>query len=247
MQPLSVPELLTIWERGFAALPYERALAILTVAFAESSPTALARLSIGRRDANLLQLREWAFGKELAILTACPSCHETLELTIPVAALRASMDWTGDSASELESSFTLREYEVRYRSPNTEDVASCAGLDLAASSRKLLARCVTHAQCEGKSVMAEELPEDVAQKVVEQMSAIDPQADTRLDLACPECNKRWNEVFDIVSFFWTEIDAWARRTLQDVNILARAYGWRESEILALSPMRRQIYLAMAQA
>ncbi len=54
------------------ALPFERALAILSAASPESSPAALARLSIGRRDANLLQLREWAFGSELAISGGLP-------------------------------------------------------------------------------------------------------------------------------------------------------------------------------
>ena len=263
MRPLSVPELLTVWERGLAALPFERALTILSVASPESSPAALARLSIGRRDANLLQLREWAFGSELAILAACPSCRQTLELTIPVSALRVSLDPkldptvdptgapTAESAGHLEGSLMLQDmlldYEVRYRSPNTEDIRGCAGLEFAAGRRKLLACCVTDARCQGRSVSAEELPEDVARKVVEQIAAIDPQADTRLDLTCPECHGRWKEVFDIVSFFWAEIDAWARRVLREVNVLARAYGWREGDILALSPVRRQIYLSMVQA
>jgi hypothetical protein len=247
MRPLSVPELLMVWERGLAARPFERALTILSAASPESSPAVLARLSIGRRDANLLQLREWAFGSELAILATCPSCHQALELTMPIAGLRVSIDSTGEPAGDLESSLMLREYEVRYRPLNTEDIAGCAGLELAASRQKLLACCVTDARCQGKSMSAEELPEEVAQRVVEQIAAIDPQADTRLDLTCPECHQRWKEVFDIVSFFWTEIDAWARRTLREVNVLARAYGWRESDILALSPVRRQIYLSMAQA
>jgi hypothetical protein len=263
MRPLSVPELLAVWERGLTALPFERALTILSAASPESSPAALARLSIGRRDANLLQLREWAFGSELAILAACPSCRQTLELTIPVPALRVSLvptldpeldptrALTAESSSDLEGSLMLKDklldYEVRYRSPNTEDIAGCTGLDIAASRRKLLACCVTDARCQGRSVSAEELPDDVARKVVEQIAAIDPQADTRLDLTCPECHGCWKEVFDIVSFFWAEIDAWARRVLREVNVLARAYGWRESDILALSPVRRQIYLSMVQA
>jgi len=246
MRPLSIPELLMVWERGLTARPFERALAILSAASPESSPTALARLSIGRRDASLLQLREWAFGSELAILAACPSCRQTLELTIPVANLRVSIDSAGDPGGDLERSLMLRDYEVRYRPPNTEDIAGCAGLELAASRQKLLACCVTDACCQGKSISAEELPEDVARRVVEQLAAVDPQADTRLDLICPDCHQRWKEVFDIVSFFWTEIDAWAHRILRDVTVLARAYGWRESDILALSPVRRQIYLSMAQ-
>jgi hypothetical protein len=251
MRALSLSELLTVWERGLDALPYERALAILSVASPETSPPALARLSIGRRDASLLQLREWAFGSELAILAVCPSCRQTLELTMPVAGLRVSKDPNmtpgGEPVGDLESTLILRDYEVRYRSPNTEDIAGCAGLDIAASRRKLLACCVTDASCQGTAVSAQELPEDVAQKVEEQIAAIDPQADMRLHLTCPECHQGWNEVFDIVSFFWAEIDAWARRILTEVNVLAQAYGWRESDILALSAARRQIYLAMAQA
>jgi hypothetical protein len=250
MSPLSVSELLTVWERGLAALPFERALIMLAAACPETSPSALGRLSIGHRDANLLQLREWAFGPELAIVAACPSCQQALELTMPIAGLRVSTDSNMNpplnSAGEFES-FVLRDYEVRYRSVNTEDIASCAGLDPMASRRKLLACCVISARRQGSAVFVEELPEDVAQKVEEQIAASDPQADTRLELTCPECHQGWKEVFDIVSFFWVEIDAWARRVLRDVNALARAYGWRESDILALSPMRRQIYLAMAQA
>lgn len=242
MRALSVSELLTIWERGLAARPFERALAILSVASPEISPAALARLSIGRRDANLLQLREWAFGSELEILAACPSCRQPLELSMPATALRVSME----PAADLESSLTLGEYEVHYRAPNTEDVAGCAGLEPLATRQKLFAGCVTLARYQGNLVPAEELPEEVAEKVVEQIAAIDPQADSRIELTCPECHQRWREVFDIVSFFWAEIDAWARRILREVNVLARAYGWRECDILALSPVRRQIYLAMAQ-
>jgi hypothetical protein len=247
MRPLSVPELLAVWERSLVALPFERALAILSVASPESSPAALARLSIGRRDASLLQLREWAFGSELAILATCPSCRQALELTMPVAALRVSIDSGGEPTGTLESTLMWQDYTVRYRSLNTEDIAGCAGLEPAASRRKLLACCVAEARCQGRSVSVEELPEDVEYKIVEQLAAIDPQADTRLDLTCPECHQHWTEGFDIVSFFWAEIDAWARRVLREVNVLARAYGWRESDILALSPVRREIYLSMAQA
>jgi hypothetical protein len=242
MRPLSASELITVWERGLAARPFERALTILSVASPETSPSALARLSIGRRDANLLQLREWAFGPDLTILVKCPSCRQELELTIPASAFRVSPDAAGES----ESSFRLQEYEVRCRPPNTDDIAQCAGLEVAASQRKLLACCVSEARYQGECVSAEELPEEVVRRAEEQIAVIDPQADMRLDLACPECDQRWKEVFDIVSYFWIEIDAWARRILREVNVLARAYGWHESEILALSPVRRQVYLSMVQ-
>jgi hypothetical protein len=34
--------------------------------------------------------------------------------------------------------------------------------------------------------------------------------------------------------------------LYDVHALASAYGWREADVLAMSPMRRQVYLELAR-
>jgi hypothetical protein len=50
-----------------------------------------------------------------------------------------------------------------------------------------------------------------------------------------------------VSYLWAEVHSWALRTLHEVNVLASAYGWRESDILALSQWRRQAYLEMVQS
>jgi hypothetical protein len=239
MHPLTVPELLNVWERGAGARPFERALEILSAAAPDTPATALAQVSIGRRDARLLRLREWAFGSELPIMAACPRCHHPLETTLTVCDLCAPAE--GPS----ETSLTIGEYKIRCRAPNSEDLAACVGLDVVASRRSLLGRCVIEASCGDKSVPTEELPASVIEAVVGRIAETD-QAEIRIDLTCPDCGHRWDEVFDIVSFFWTEIDAWARRLLREVHVLALAYGWNEREILVLSPMRRQIYLAMAE-
>lgn len=76
------------------------------------------------------------------------------------------------------------------------------------------------------------------------MARADPQADVRLAIACPSCGHQWQGIFDIVTFFWSEIESWASRILHEVHLLALAYGWHEREILALSPRRRQFYLDM---
>jgi hypothetical protein len=66
----------------------------------------------------------------------------------------------------------------------------------------------------------------------------------QLSLTCPDCDARWDAPLDIASFLWSEVQAWALRTLADVHTLARAYGWAEADILALSPPRRQAYLEL---
>jgi hypothetical protein len=53
-------------------------------------------------------------------------------------------------------------------------------------------------------------------------------------------------LFDIASFLWRETHGWAQGTLRDVHGLAAAYGWREEDVLRLSPTRRQIYLELAR-
>jgi hypothetical protein len=243
MRPLSVPELLAVWERGLAVRPCERALAILAAASPESASAALADVSIGRRDAALLTLREWAFGPELAVLADCPRCHQPLETLLQTSDLRASEVTPVDEGSSIISGG----YAVRCRPPTTSDLLASVTEDAAVTRRRLLARCVIDAARAGEPLSPDELPDEIAGAVIDRIAAIDPQADTRISLICPDCRYEWGEVFDIASFFWIEIDAWARRLLRDVTVLARTYGWREHDILALSPARRQIYLAMAQA
>jgi hypothetical protein len=68
-----------------------------------------------------------------------------------------------------------------------------------------------------------------------------------LSLACPDCGNAWKQDFDILSFFWAELDAWARRLLSDVHVLASTYGWTEEQTLSLSPLRRRAYLEMVMA
>ncbi len=51
-----------------------------------------------------------------------------------------------------------------------------------------------------------------------------------------------SHIFDTGAFLWLEISQTARRLLDDVHQLAWAYGWPESEILAMGQRRRQAYL-----
>ena len=58
------------------------------------------------------------------------------------------------------------------------------------------------------------------------------------------CGAVWDALFDAGEFLWNEVAACAQRLLRQIHLLARAYGWRESEILSLSPVRREAYLEL---
>ena len=244
MRALSAPELLGVWERGLAQGPVERALMLLAAACPETSPDTLASVTVGQRDARLLALREWAFGSELAGVVTCPGCGECLELNFDIEDLQVGSD------AEPEGGIPLAAcgYELRFRLPNSLDLIALEEQADPDRSRLLLfRRCLLSAHHDGEEEAGDKLPTGVIDAVAECIAEHDPQADVQLAIACPLCGHQWRAVFDIVSFFWSEIDAWAQRLLREVHTLASAYGWGERDILALSPWRRQLYLEMVGA
>jgi hypothetical protein len=244
MRALSAMELLDVWERGQTQSPIERALTLLAAAQAETSPEKVARLSLGRRDGLMLALREWTFGPHFVSLATCPACGQRLELAFDVGDIRVAAP--SDHTEEL--SLCIGDYAVRFRLPNSLDLGAChEGGDLSTVRQLLLQRCLLHIRHDGAEAPPEQLPAEVTEAIVECMAATDPQADVQLALACPHCGHHWQAAFDINSFFWQEIDAWAQRTLREVHILASRYGWREMDILAMSARRRQWYLNLVNA
>lgn len=240
MRALSAKELLDAWEKGLGRPPLERPLPLLAAATGEATE-ALSRLSIGRRDAALLALRESVFGPRLVCVASCPACGERLELTLEAGELLAGPQTEQPDSLALEADG----YEVRFRLPDTADLASLApGEDPETARRRLLARCVLSARREGDELDARDLPPEVLEAVAERMGDADPQGDMRFSLTCPACAHVWQEAFDIGQFLWGELNAWAARTLGEVHRLAKAYGWREADILGMSPLRRQMYLDM---
>lgn len=244
MRVLSAAELLAVWEQGVSQRPSQRALTLLAAACAdEEIPDGLARLSIGQRDGRLLSLRERLFGSSLAALSACPACGEALEFAIDAADIRAA---PGPEPAETID-LVHAEYAVQFRVPNSLDLTTLdPAADRQTNARHLLERCVTRARRDRAEIAVEDLPSEVTAAIADRMAAADPQADVQLELACPQCVHRWQTPLDIVSFLWGEINAWALRLLHEVHALASAYGWREADILALTPTRRQAYLELIE-
>lgn len=254
MRALSASELLTVWERGLSQTPCERALELLGAAAAGESADALARLSVGERDARLLTLREWTFGRQLTSLVNCPTCGEQLEVGLDADTLRlqppAEAGATASEAAATPLAVTVGEYEASFRLPNSLDleaVAAGAPAVVSDAALALLERCLVEARRGGHPVRAAELPSEVAEAIAGRMAEADPQAEVGLALDCPACGANWQASFDIESFFWDEIGAWARRTLGEVHVLASSYGWREADILKMSAWRRQYYLDLIGA
>jgi hypothetical protein len=242
MQPLSTGGLLRAWELG-GVEPHriDRAIALLEAGYPDVPRATLAKLSIGERDSLLLALRDRVFGPRLTALAVCPGCGEQLELGFEAADVHADRKQEADQLLNLR----LEGYEIAFRVPNSLDLAALPEEgDFHSKKQALLYRIVSEARYRGAEMAPAQLPETVIAAIEERMAQADPQAEVRLNLSCASCGHAWQALFDIVSFFWSELDAWAVRLLREVHSLARAYGWREADILAMSPGRRLRYLEM---
>jgi hypothetical protein len=243
MMAVSSAQLLAAWERGLNQPPARRVLTLLNADDDGGTFEALARLSIGERDRRLLCLREQMFGPHLNAIAECPACGESLEVDFNIADVRVEPN---EPTSE---PFTLEHegYVVAFRLPASLDLGSLDENAAAVENRRRLVElCVLSASRSGSVISADELPEELVAAIAAQMAKADPQAEILITMQCPACPHQWSTPLDIGAFFWAELNAWATRLLREILLLAAAYGWREPDILALSPTRRQLYLEMLE-
>jgi hypothetical protein len=212
---------------------------LLALASPELSPNELGDLTVGQRNTRLLTLRQMTLGSRAECLLHCPLCHQSLEFSLDIEALLQP------EPVEFVMTQTIEAFTLRLRLPTSLDLAALATCGDVQTGRQLLfERCVLQAEQDGLAVAVADLPELVMQTVAETIVEKDPQAELLLTLNCFACQHTWTAIFDIVAFFWQELEAQAKRLLRDVHVLARAYGWREGDILALSVARRQFYLEL---
>ncbi len=226
MQSLSPGKILALWETGRPQHALDRALTILAAATLGTTRDALADLSIGERDARLLELRALVFGPRAEGFAECPQCTERVEFPLDTAAFSAARR----NGFRSFSFCTIRPLTSR-------DLAEIvAAPDAASALNLLLERCGRLARLTSQS-----------RRSGAALLEADPQAEILLHLACPACTHEWELHFDIGEFFWQEISVHAQRLLREIDALARAYGWTEREILNLSAQRRQTYLEVLAA
>lgn len=224
----SPARLLDAWEEGQGQHPLHRALTLLRLGDPHEPVEALAELPVGERDRRLIDVRAMLFGSTLDAIAFCPACNEPLETAFATGDLAQPAPAAGEGELELGGQ------TLTLRLPTTLDLLAAAEAPPAERRALLLRRCA------GKDLSGAEA--DAAEA---RIAELDPLAEIELRFDCPACGNRWGELFDIASYLWVELGDQALRLMREVDLLARAYGWSEAEILALPPRRRSVYLRLA--
>ena len=243
MPALNAADWLDVWEHSRTLAPVLQPCALLAPLLPEGQ-LAAQQLAIGQRDAMLLELNAALFGPQLNAVVPCPGCGDVLELALSTEALRQPRPPLDTSSFQLD----WLGYRVDYRLVCSDDLATLVPTEsLAQAGTRLLRRCVLNVELNGDPITFDQLPEALLEQLAEAMAAQDPQAALELALVCPSCSGAWHEAFDIGGFLLESLGQWAERTLDQVHLLARSYGWSEGQVLALSPARRACYLSRVLA
>lgn len=239
MRQLSAQDVYRIIEWGHDKHPVDRAIVLLRAAAPHLSRDELVRLPLGRRDALLLKLRGGTFGDRFDFLVRCPKCATAFEFGVSMQQilLRPPDEGLGGVIEE-------DGLQLRYRLPNSGDLAAVLGFpDPNVARKALLGRCMI-ARREGEPVSLTTVPGHLIDAAAAAIAEQDPQSDIVFKNTCRECGHVWRSTFDVVEYFWAELDAYALRLQDDVHRIAQAYGWTEDVIIAMPVQRRKRYLEL---
>ena len=228
MQSLSAQTLLMAWEEGRNRHPIDRALMLRALTAPGADPAALADETLGAVQRCVARgacgdLRLY----DLRAQVKCPACAEPLEFELDTAEL---LDGHRQPAASVEV------HGLRFRPPCHRDLADIVGEpDADAAADRLLALCALDEPTDTSHRL---LIADVERALEE----ADPLSDLSLAVQCNACGRQWSETLDVPALFWDEVQHRARALLDEVHLLAQAYGWSEDTVLALSDIRRGAYL-----
>jgi hypothetical protein len=221
-------EMLSFWETASRRSPLDRG--VLAVASAGVPAAQAADLPLGEQNRVLAQLYCAHFGGTLDGFTECAACAEKLEFHFDVRQVAES------PAPAAREWVAVGRWKFELPSSRAVAMAVSAG-EPAQAGQRLLALCLRE-PLESEPGWSDEDMEAIEARLAE----ADALAEIRIGFACPQCGHGFEEALDLESFLWSEIVESARQLLDDIHLLASAYGWTEPEVLAMSPLRRSAYV-----
>lgn len=235
MDALIESQILALWETGRDCHPIDRGLRALAMAMPDAKPQDIASRPVGWRTLALLRLRSATFGQRWQACADCPACGSAMAFEVDIAALLGTLSAPPAHAC---AGPVFEAHGAAWRLPSSHDQARAAhAADTGEALAMLLQACRQGAADDAL------LPQGAALDEIEsRMEALDPAANIELSLRCVDCAHEWLVALDADACLWDDISARARGLLLDVHRLARAYGWTETQVLALGPGRRAAYL-----
>jgi len=192
-------------------------------------PSQVWALSLAERLGGLLSIWAQISGRaDLELEQPCPAgCGTDLELPLPVAALL-------DLAREAAKTPRLALGNVTLRRPTGEDQRRWKDAAPREAEAAILADLVTGGAASDIADIAEHLAE------------FDPLTCFSVLTTCPECDAECAIPVDLEAHVLGLLAGEQTRLFHEIDILARRYGWRDTDILAMPASRRSAYIRIVE-
>lgn len=245
---LKAHDIVKLWEVASGKPTWQKAILILAASSPNEPMENLALQSLGMRNVRLFRLRDKLFGTNLSANTSCTECGEAVEFQLDSQVICNPELPPIESA---EINLEIDEYSVLCRPVNSYDLRDVMPImeieGIEGAEAELVHRCTFRLSRDGVMIPVESLSPEVLGKVAEGIKDADIHSEILCRLNCPECSHTWPEPFDIAKFLWQELELKAKIILSEVQLLAKAFGWWEGDILSLSDVRRKYYLEALNA
>jgi hypothetical protein len=239
----NIRELTGVEEQSIANTTTADAIGLLQQLLVETNEDALcadeiSELTTWDRDRLLAAVYTRHYGPRIDSTLKCQTCEAPYDVDFNLQALMEQLAPDPDVPIEQAGTHHYQLNDIQFRLPTGRDECAVFGLPPKKAAAALLQRCI---------IDGAEPDAQTSADIQIAMQTLSPVVNLELDAKCPECGKEQTIQFDLQRFLMTALVNDRRRLLQEVHILASAYGWRLSEILNLPRSQRRGFVALVDA
>jgi hypothetical protein len=230
---MTASSILNVWDQCVGKNQPYKGVALASLASAERDRGNIVNWSIEKRDVALFHVRKTLFGNQFQNLSHCPECAQTVEWDFSFHQM--GIPRLNEIPDNVEIPITIGENNVLLRLPNSEDL-------FRNDAKQIIQNCILHPPVNGAQEVDKQMPDEILNEINNEFNKICRASNISYSLSCVECKHEWQVSFDIVSYLWKEIDHWAKRFMDQIAVLAKNFGWSESDIINMPENRRNHYL-----
>jgi hypothetical protein len=219
------------------------AMALIRQLLVTTSEQSLSEKDIGQlttweRDQVLAAIYIRHYGTRIDSTMQCGNCNAPFDMDFSLQALMEDLTPDPDVEIERLEDGGYHIHNVGFRLPTGDDECAVFGLPPDQAEAELLQRCLMDRSS---------LDTDTLAEVQNAMQALSPVVNVDLDAKCPECGHDQSVQFDLQRYLLTSLMNDRGQLVQEIHLLASAYGWRLSEILNLTRSQRRAFVEMVDA